>query len=101
MYIETSSNNHGSIVFVSWERIDIRQITNKRFYYNRFSILTSDNLKSMGRLSIQLLLKDITWSTRYNIAKNDRYSGTSADWTLVILKFTVENFGIKLFFMIK
>ena len=41
MYIETSSNNNGENVFVSWERTDIIQITNITFYYNRFSILTS------------------------------------------------------------
>ena len=45
MYIETSFNNHGSNVFVSWERTDIIQITNITFYYNRSSILTDDNLK--------------------------------------------------------
>ena len=32
MYIETSSNNHGPNVFVSWERTDIIQITNITFY---------------------------------------------------------------------
>ena len=32
MYIETSSNNHGSNVFVSWERTDIIQISNITFY---------------------------------------------------------------------
>ena len=31
MYIETSSNNHGENVFVSWERVDIIQITNITF----------------------------------------------------------------------
>ena len=35
MYIETSSNNHGSNVFVSWERTDIIQITKIIFYYIR------------------------------------------------------------------
>ena len=53
MYIETSSNNHGNDVFVSFERIDFNQISNKTFYYNRFSILTNDSLKSMGRFRIQ------------------------------------------------
>ena len=38
MYIETSSNNHGNNVFVSFERTDIIQISNITFYYNRFSI---------------------------------------------------------------
>ena len=96
MYIETSSNNHGNNVFVSIERTDIIQITNITFYYNRFSILTNDSLKSMGRFRIQLLLEDNTWSTRYTLSKNDRYSDTSTEWTLVSLNFTVENYGIKL-----
>ena len=43
MYKETSSNNHGENVSVSWERTVIIQITNITFYYNRFSILTNDN----------------------------------------------------------
>ena len=99
MYIETSSNNHGhERVFVSWERTDIIQITNITFYYNRFSILTNDSLKSMGRFRIQLLSEDNTWSTRYNIPKNDRYIDLSTDWTLVSLNFNVENYGIKLIY---
>ena len=98
MYIETSSNNHGNNVFVSFERTDLIQITNITFYYNRFSILTSDSHKSMGRFRIQLLLENDTWSTRYNIPKNDRSSDNSTDWTLVSLHFTVENYGIKLIY---
>ena len=43
MYIETSSNNHGSDLFVSWERTDIIQISNITFYCNRFSFLTNDD----------------------------------------------------------
>ena len=96
MYIEAGSNNHGNIVFVSFERADTIQINNIAFYYNRFSILTNDSLKSMGRFRFQLLLEDNTWSTRYNIPKNVRYSDTSTDWTLVSLNFTVEIYGIKL-----
>ena len=69
IYIETSSNNHGSNVFVSWERTDLIQISNITFYYNRFS---AGSTKSMGRFRIQLSLEDNTWSTRYNIPKNDR-----------------------------
>ena len=98
MYIETSSNNHGNNVFVSFERTDIIQSSNISFYYNRFSNLTNDSLKSMGRFRIQLLLEDNTWSTRYNIPKNDRYSDSSTDWTLISLNFTVENYGIKLIY---
>ena len=96
MYIETSSNNHGNNVFISFERTDIIQISNILFYYNRFSISTNDSLKAMGCFRIQLLFKDNTWSTRYNIPKSDRYSNSSTDWTLVSLNFTVENYGNKL-----
>ena len=96
MYIETSSNNHGPNVFVSWERTDIIQISNITFYYNRFSILTNDNLKNMGRFRIQLLLEDNTWSTQYTIAKNSHYNNTSTEWKLLNLDFTVENYGIRL-----
>ena len=49
----------------------------------------------MGRVRIQLLLDDNTWSTRFNIPKNDRFSDTSTDWTLVNFYFTVEKYGIK------
>ena len=80
------------------KRIDIIQISNITFYYNRFSILTNDNLKSMGRFRIQLLLEDNTWSTRCNIPKNDRYSDNSTDWTLVNLNFTFKNYGNKLIY---
>ena len=96
MYIETSSDKHGNNVFVSFERTDIIQISKITFYYKRFSILTNDSLKSMGRFRIELLLDDNTWSTRYTMPKNDRHSDTSADWTLVSLIFNVENHGIKL-----
>ena len=96
MYIETSSNNHGDDVFVSWERTDIIQISNITFYYNRFSILNNNSKKSMGRFRIELLLKDNTWSTRYNIPKNDRYSDSCTQWTLLNLNFTIENYGIRL-----
>ena len=98
MYIEISSNNHGPNVFVKWERTDKFQITNITFFYNRYSILTNNSLKSMGHFRIQLLLEDNTWSTRYNIPRNDRYSDTSTDWTLVKLNFTVENYVIKLIY---
>ena len=98
MYIETSGGDNGNNVFVSFERTDIIQITNITFYYNRISILTNNNLKSMGRFRIQLLLEDNTWSTRYNIPKNDRYSDTSTEWTLLSLNFIVEKYGIKLIY---
>ena len=98
MYKKTSSNNHGNNVFVSFERRDIIQISNITFYYNRFSILTNDSLKAMGRFRIQLLLEDNTWSTRYNKAKNDRYSDSSSDWTLVSLSFSEENYGTRLYY---
>ena len=99
MHIETSSTNYGhEKVFVSFERADIIQITNITFYYNRFSILTNDSLKSMGRFRIQLLLEDNTWSTIYTIAKITRHSNTSNEWTLLNLDFSIENYGIKLIY---
>ena len=52
----------------------------------------------MSRFRIRSLLEDNIWSTRYNIPKNDRYSDTSTDWTLVSLNFTVENYDIKLIY---
>ena len=97
MYIETSSNKYGNNVFVSFERTDIIQITNISFYYNRYSS-SNQNLRAMGRFRIQLLLSDNTWSTLYTIAKNDRYSDSSTDWTLVNLNFTIESYGIKLIY---
>ena len=97
MYIETSSNNNRNIVFISFERTDIIQISNITFYYNRFSS-SDNNLRGMGRFRIQLLLEDDTWSTQYTIAKNTQYSNTSTDWTLLNLDFTVKNYGIKLIY---
>ena len=98
MYIETSSGNHGNNVFCKFDRTDIIQITNIYLYYNRFSILTNDKSKAMGRFRIQLLLEDNTWSTQYTIAKNTQYGGNSTDWTLFNLDFTVENFGNRLIY---
>ena len=98
MYTETSSNNQGNNVVVRFERTDIIYIIVIPFYYNTFSILTNDSLKAMGRFRIQLLLEDNTWSTRYNLPKNDRFSDTSTDWTQLGLNFTAENYGNKLIF---
>ena len=97
MYKETSSNNNGDNVFCGSERTDIIQISNITFYYNRF--LSSDsNLRAMGQFRIQFLLEDNTWSTQYTTPKNDRYSDTSTDWTLLNLNFTVENFVTKIIY---
>ena len=52
----------------------------------------------MVRFRTQLLLEKNTWSTRYNIRKNDRYSDSSTQWTKLSLNFTEENYGIKLIF---
>ena len=99
MFVETSGNNSGShIVFCSWERTDLVQISNITFYYNRFSILTDDSRKSMGRFRIQLLLNINIWTTIYTIAKNDQYSVSATDWTLLNLDFTTENYGNKLIY---
>ena len=98
MYIETLSKNHGNNVFVSFERTDNIQFINITFYYHRFSILTNNSLKSMGRFRVQLLLEDNTWSTRYNIAKNDRYSDSSTQLTKLGLNFTEETYGLELIY---
>ena len=45
MYIETSAGYQGNIVFCSFERTDIIQVSNTTLYYNGFSILTNDSLK--------------------------------------------------------
>ena len=97
-YIERSSNNRGNNDFCSFERTDISQISNISIYYNRFSILTSTDHKSMARFRIQLLLEDNTWSTQYTTAKNTQGSDNSTDWTLLNLDFTVENYGIILIY---
>ena len=55
LYIETSSNRFGNIVFVIFERIDIIQITNITFYHIGFSFLTNVSLKSMCRFRIHFL----------------------------------------------
>ena len=67
----------------SSKRTDIIQFSNLTFCLNRFSILSNDSLKSMGRFKTQLLLKDNTWSTRYYTNKIIRYSDTLTDWTFV------------------
>ena len=98
MYIETSGGNYGTDnIFCSIERTDIIQISNITFYYYRFSI-SDDNLRSMGRFRIQLLLENNIWTTQYTINKNDRYSNNSTDWTLLNLNFTIENYGVKLIY---
>ena len=96
VFIETSSNNHGSNVFCSLERTDIIQISHITFCYNRFSILTNDLLIAMGGLRIQLLSEDNTWSTRYNIPKNDRYSSSPNQRTKLSLNSTEKNCDLKL-----
>ena len=98
MYIESSSNSHSNNVFVSFEHTDILQISKITFYYNRFSNLPNNSLKSKGPFRIHLLLEDDTWSRRYNIAKKDKYSDTSSDWTKLSLNFTEGNYGIKLIY---
>ena len=97
MFIETTSNNHGDNVYVSFERSDIIQIRNITFYYNRFSI-NDESLRAMGRFQIQLLLDDNTWETQYTIEKNTLFSEYSTDWKLLNLDFTKENYGIKLIY---
>ena len=52
----------------------------------------------MSRFRIQFLLEDNTWSMQYSLPKNDHYSDTSTDWTLLNLDLTVEHYGVRLIF---
>ena len=52
-------------------------------------------MKPRGIFRFQLLLANITWSARYNIPKNDRYSDSSTDWILVRFYF-LEDHDIRL-----
>ena len=92
-YIETSSNNFGSNVYCSWERIDIIQVSNITFYYNRFSI--QGDFRAMGRFQIQILTKDNVWLTKFIIVKNEQFSSVSTDWIIFNLNITDENYGVK------
>ena len=74
-------------------KVDIIQISNITFYYNRFSI--QGDLRAMGRFRIQILTKDNVWLTKFNIPKNDQFSDTSTDWIILNLNITDENFGVK------
>ena len=93
MYIETCGNNFESNVHCSWERIDIIQISNITFYYNRFSI--QGDFRAMGCFRIRILTKDNIWLTKFNIPKNDQYSNAGTDWTILSLNITEENYGVK------
>ena len=99
MYNEISrkfSGDENAFIFI--ERTDSIQIGKTKLYYNRFSILHNDSIKSIGRLRIQLLLGDKPWSTRFFIPKNDRYSTSLAQWTLGSLNYELKNYGIKLIY---
>ena len=93
MYIETSSNNFGPNVFCSWERVDIIQISNITFYYNRFSI--QGDFRAMGHFQIQIITKDNVWLTKFIIAKNTQLSDASTDWIILNLNTNDENYGVK------
>ena len=80
----------------SFEGTDNNQISYITFYYNRFSILTNDSPKAVGRFRIHLLLEDNTLSTRYNFSKSDRCSNSPTKWTNLGLIFFVETYGIHL-----
>ena len=52
----------------------------------------------MGRFRIQILLEGNTWCTQYSITNNDQYSIPSMEWNSLNLDFTVEKYGIKIFY---
>ena len=90
MYIETSSNNHGSNVFCNFERTNFIQITNITFCYNWYSILTDDFKKSRGGFRFPLLLEDNTWNTQHTIPINSQYTDSPTEWKLLNLDYTVQ-----------
>ena len=96
MYIESSGNNNND-AYVRMKRTDIIQIANISFYYNRYSS-SDENLRSMGRLSISILLDDNTWTNKYVIQNNSQYSSSSTEWTLLSLDITEENYGIQIIY---
>ena len=74
MYIETSASKNGqSVFFVASNGYISIQISNFTFYCKNFS---AGNSKTMVDFRNQLLTKNKTRSTRYNIPKNDRYSNS-------------------------
>ena len=98
MYIETSANNHNTAndnVLVSLERTDIILISNKKFYYNRYSISAADK-RNMGKLEIQILRNSV-WQTEYTMDKETNFSTLSTDWSLVNMNIVSQpNYGIKI-----
>ena len=64
--------------------MDNMQNSNIGFWNNW---LLTGSSKAMGRYKNPLLLADIIWSTQNNLPKNDRYSDSSTDWTVVSLNF--------------
>ena len=97
MHIESSGNNNGNKVFCSFDRTDIINISNIIFYYNRYSS-TDINLRAMARFRIQPLTDDNEWITQYTINKNEGFSDSSTEWSLLNLDFTIRNYGIKLIY---
>ena len=96
MYIETSANNHNSAndnAFISFERTVITHISNKTFYYNRFSTSIADK-RNMGKLEIQLL-RDGVWEKGDTMDKNTNFSALSTDWTILNINIISQpNYGI-------
>ena len=88
----------GDGVSVILERTDFIQITNITFYYNGFSNLTGDSLKSMGRFRLKLLKDNNIWKTRHHMPKRSKYNSSSTEWSLINLDFTEENYGLGMYY---
>ena len=93
MYTERNQNKIGKVVVVSFQRTDIISISNISLYYKGFS---AGNSKSMGRFRTEPLLYDNTRNTRFDTPKNDIYSISSTQGTLVSFYFNTEIYGINL-----
>ena len=97
IYLESSGNNNGDNTYVRLIRTDIIQITNIKFYYNRFS-MSDENLRAMPKFRIQILLENGNWEIKFTNEKNSQFSNSSTEWTHLSLDFTQENYGIQLIF---
>ena len=92
---KASANSFGAKVYCKFEQTDNNHRSKITSFHNKYS---AGNTKAIGCFRIHFLLVDNTWSTRYNMPQNDRYSNSSSQWTLLSLYLIVENYGMKLIY---
>ena len=86
MYIETYANNFWDNNFVCFERTDIIQVSYTTFLKKNY--FSTRNKKSMGWFSIQLMLRNGQWHSKYISDKSTKCSTTSEECTSSDLAFT-------------